>query len=111
MASCGVVRPSGSFCFRSRRLGAQPAGRRNQDRQQEGARSRKPAGKQEPGICFHLPSFSWNIAKWLRRPAKFRWSREPAATGGRWNLIELPEELVNLPLAEQAPAVAGLMRE
>ena len=33
-----------------------------------------------------------------------------AITGGDWNLIELPEEIVNWPLAEQMPAVAGLMR-
>jgi hypothetical protein len=33
-----------------------------------------------------------------------------AVTGGDWNLIELPEEIVNLPLAEQMPALAELMR-
>jgi hypothetical protein len=32
-----------------------------------------------------------------------------AATGGRWNLIELPVELVNLPLAEQMPTLKRLM--
>ena len=33
-----------------------------------------------------------------------------AATGARWNVIELPEEIVNLPLAEQMPVLAALMR-
>jgi hypothetical protein len=33
-----------------------------------------------------------------------------AATGGRWNVIELPEGIVDLPLAGQMPALAGLMR-
>ena len=34
-----------------------------------------------------------------------------AATGGRWNLIEIPGELVGLPLADQMPALAKLMRD
>jgi hypothetical protein len=33
-----------------------------------------------------------------------------AITGGDWNLIELPQEIANLPLAEQMPALAGVMR-
>jgi hypothetical protein len=33
-----------------------------------------------------------------------------AATGGRWNVIDLPDELVDLPLAEQMPAMETLMR-
>ena len=33
-----------------------------------------------------------------------------AATGGRWNLIELPDEVVDLQLADQMPALAALMR-
>lgn len=33
-----------------------------------------------------------------------------AATGGRWNVIELPEEIVDLPLAEQILALAASMR-
>ena len=33
-----------------------------------------------------------------------------AATGGRWNVIELPETIVDLPLADQMPPLAGLMR-
>jgi hypothetical protein len=33
-----------------------------------------------------------------------------AVTGGDWNLIELPQEIVNLPLAEQMPALADLSR-
>ncbi len=32
------------------------------------------------------------------------------ATGGRWNLIELPEGIVDLPLVDQMPALAALMR-
>jgi hypothetical protein len=32
-----------------------------------------------------------------------------AATGGRWNIIQLPEEIVDLPLVEQMPALAALM--
>jgi len=32
-----------------------------------------------------------------------------AATGGRWNLIELPEEIVDLPLVEQMPVLAASM--
>ena len=34
-----------------------------------------------------------------------------AANGGRWNLIEIPDELVELPLTDQMPALAKLMRE
>jgi hypothetical protein len=34
-----------------------------------------------------------------------------AATGGRWNLIEIPGELIGLPLADQMPALAKLMRD
>ena len=34
-----------------------------------------------------------------------------AATGGRWNMIELPEGVVDLPLVEQVSASGGLMRE
>jgi hypothetical protein len=33
-----------------------------------------------------------------------------AATGGRWNVIELPEGLVDLPLADQMAVLETLMR-
>jgi hypothetical protein len=33
-----------------------------------------------------------------------------AATGGRWNVIDLPEGLVDLPLADQMAALQTLMR-
>jgi hypothetical protein len=33
-----------------------------------------------------------------------------AATGGRWNVIELPDEIVDMTLADQMPALVALMR-
>ena len=57
--------PQRIFCFRNRRLGAQHAGERNEYNQREGARRWPLARKRRPEIWVHVPSFAWNVAKWL----------------------------------------------